>query len=60
MGSRDSSLLELEALRRSVDKAEELIDLINKVPGCAVHKVENIRWDSVLLDITLDSRRDTV
>jgi hypothetical protein len=54
------SLQELEALRRNIDKAKELAELINKIPGCAVYTIKDIRWDSVLLDITLDSRRDTV
>jgi hypothetical protein len=51
---------ELKAVKRNIDKTEELIALINQVPDCKVRSVVDVRWDSVQLDITLDSRRDTV
>jgi hypothetical protein len=51
---------ELKAIRKNIDKVEELIALINQVSDCKVHSVIDVRWDSVQLDITLDSRRDTV
>jgi hypothetical protein len=56
----DIKLEELKAISGNIAKTEELIAFINKVHGCKVHRVIDVRWDSVQLDITLDFRRDTV
>jgi hypothetical protein len=55
---KDVVLDELKAVRSSIAKTEELVACINAVSGCKVHKVRAVRWDSVVIDITLDPRRD--
>jgi hypothetical protein len=48
---------ELEAVRSSLCKVEEIIRRVNEIPGCKVHRVGSVRWDSAVIDITLDPRR---
>jgi hypothetical protein len=51
---------EVGAIRDNAIKTLEIIGHLNSIPGCKVHRVDSLRWDSVVIDITLDSRRDTL
>jgi hypothetical protein len=49
---------EMVVLRKNIDIVEALIYCINKVPGCVVRSIKSLQQSSVVLDITLNSRRD--